>query len=334
MAVILSNLKTKRKAAGFTQESLAIAADLSTRTIQRLEKGEEASFETAKSISSALQCSSYHDLCEAEPASTLVKVKHEQREKTKKQKISDAIKEMSLHELLPSNDQQIQRCGDAQSEVKDHWLLMLRSRMSWGFVPTVLIVWLSLSVALLFSFVASLPVAIGAFGVSMVTLFFGPHLLSPPSMRRAQQLAYDINLDRTLSTDEIYALKDEMNALISDATKGDIDAIDDLASSFYTGGDLLPFDKKTGITLWGFAAELGSKTAAESLLDHFRTQGSFCKVTKLDARQAAYESACLAKQLKSREGAEYIANIENPPKESIGLFGMLVSVGIGIAILS
>tara|TARA_Y100000310_G_scaffold338301_1_gene427571 strand:- start:3814 stop:3966 length:153 start_codon:yes stop_codon:yes gene_type:complete len=47
---------------------------------------------------------------------------------------------------------------------------------------------------------------------------------------------------------------------------------------------------------------------------------------------AAYESALLAKQLKSLEGAEYIANVDNPPKQSGGIFGMLVAVGIGVAV--
>ena len=52
MAGTLVNPKEFRKAQGYTQDALAQLAGVSTRTIQRLERGEEASFETAKSLAS------------------------------------------------------------------------------------------------------------------------------------------------------------------------------------------------------------------------------------------------------------------------------------------
>lgn len=50
--MILRKLREKRK---WSQEQLAVMADLSVRTIQRIERGHKASFESLKSLASVLE---------------------------------------------------------------------------------------------------------------------------------------------------------------------------------------------------------------------------------------------------------------------------------------
>ena len=54
----LDLVKSKRNERGWTQEELAIAADLGLRTIQRMEAGGEASLNSIKSVASALEIES------------------------------------------------------------------------------------------------------------------------------------------------------------------------------------------------------------------------------------------------------------------------------------
>jgi DNA-binding XRE family transcriptional regulator len=62
----LGELKNQRENAGWSQEMLAEMADVSLRTIQRVEAGNQTSIETAKALASALSLPS-HDSLSAAP---------------------------------------------------------------------------------------------------------------------------------------------------------------------------------------------------------------------------------------------------------------------------
>tara|TARA_B100000929_G_scaffold107918_1_gene85417 strand:- start:22938 stop:23951 length:1014 start_codon:yes stop_codon:yes gene_type:complete len=337
MAVILTHLKAQRIAKGFTQETLASAAGISTRTIQRIEKGEEAALETAKSISAALDCQSYHDLC----SPCLEKTNSDNKDHTDKSTLLDAIKKMKLSERLPDDEGKFTECGEANEAVADHWIFTWRNTFFGSAVGVIMSLQLPTLAALLASIIfgtdSHWPGATG-FLVTFFILVILPHLISTEALRKAQRLSYELNIDSTLSGEHILALHQSMKDKIARAESGDAASMYDVAFSLKNGGDMLPKNQKDALVILGVAAESGHREAAEALLYHFKHEAegfsAYCKHTGLDARQAAYEAAIKAKSLGSLEAAQYIAQIESPPQKSIGLGTMLVGVTLGVAILS
>lgn len=337
MAVILTHLKAQRIAKGFTQETLASAAGISTRTIQRIEKGEEVALETAKALSAALDCQSYHDLC----SPCLKKTNSDDQHHADKSALLDAIKEMKLSERLPDDEGKFAECGEANEAIAGHWIFTWRNM----FLGSAIGVIMSLQLMILSSMVASItfgteshwPGVIG-FLVTLFILVILPHLISTEALRKAQRLSHELNIDSTLSSEHILALYQSMKDKITRAESGDAESMYKVAFSLKNGGDMLPMNQKDALIVLGVAAEYGHREAAEALLYHFKNESeglvAYCKLTGLDARQAAYEAAIKAKSLGSLEGAQYIAQIESPPQKSIGLGAMLIGAALGIAVLS
>ena len=337
MAVILTHLKAQRIAKGFTQETLASAAGISTRTIQRIEKGEEAALETAKSISAALDCQNYHELCETTP----IKNNPERNHQNDNVKLLTAIKSMRLSERLPQHEDKLIECGEANEAIEDHWIFSWRGMFLHGAVGVLMSIQIPVGVSLLISFMhntgAVWTSAIG-FTATFFLLVILPHLISTPAIRKAERLSSNLNIDATLSRKDILTLHKSMAEKITRAESGDRASMLDVALSLKKGGELLPVNKKDALVIMGAAAESGNREAAEEIMRHFiRTSQDFiayCKYTGLDAKQAAYEAAIKAKSLGSLEAAQYIAKIETPPQRSVGIGSMLVGVALGVAILS
>lgn len=85
--LILALLKKTREEIGVTQEELSVMADVSPRTIQRIEAGAPTSISTAKSIASSLELPSYEVLLDSSSKNTPRPVTKE--EKISKYKIKD-----------------------------------------------------------------------------------------------------------------------------------------------------------------------------------------------------------------------------------------------------
>lgn len=342
MAVTLQHLKSQRKEKGFTQESLAQLAGISTRTIQRLERGEEASFETAKALASVLECDSYHALCAPEtPQPDTPEEKDKETPET--ELLMSKLRSLEMGAGLPASDDCIRKGMDAQARVNKHFITGLQQATSGNALGVIsslglsLLISLGLSVAFELSEVAGFIVVFILFPV----FIFGPQSITTEALAEAHEEASRIHAWRLnhLSTEAVIEKRGRLTDLIEQAKAGDTDAMYAVGKAIYGGGKLLPGNAKKGLAIFSIASDLGNRAAAEKLLEHFRIESAgdgVCRDTGIDAKQAAYEAALHAKALGSRKGAEYIAKIDNPPQKrgGVGLGTILVGAALGIAILS
>ena len=316
MAVTLINLKVFRKAQGHTQDALAQLAGVSTRTIQRLERGGEASFETAKSLASVLECKSYHELQGAPSANNQGEEKENGPDA-----ITNKIKSLELDKGLPYSSDDIQRAAKAYKLIHRHPVAVFqettRGNLADGDMSNLALTLLFLGfISTGLSFIMDLnPLqSMWLFSTLLTAVFFLPNLMVDSSLSDARCFAERIHAEKFkhLNEDDLIEKRDILKVTIGKAESGDVVALKDIAKRIYAGGMMLPKDKAKAIAVYRIAAEMGDRESAEFLLNHFKDEigvNSTCRATGVDADQAAYESALKAKELGSVEGAKYLSRI-------------------------
>lgn len=316
MAVTLVNLKEFRKARGYTQDALAQLAGVSTRTIQRLERGEEASFETAKSLASVLECKSYHELQGAPSAN------HQSAEKeNSSDAIISKIKSLDLDKGLPYSSDDIQRAAKAYKLIHRHPIAVfqetIRGNLAEGDMSNLaLTIFFFGIITAVVSFIMELSPFqnMGVLSIVLIAVYFLPELMVDSALSDARHFAKRIHAEKFkhLSEDDLIEKRDILKVTIGKAESGDILALKELAERIYNGGMMLPKDRAKGIAAYRLAAEMGDRESAEFLLNHFKGEigvSNTCRATGLDAVQAAYESALKAKELGSVEGEKHLSRI-------------------------